>query len=644
MTAVDEIKARLDIVDVISEYVPLHKAGRNYKGLCPFHSEKTSSFFVFPDTQTWYCFGACKTGGDMFSFVMQRENMDFGEALRFLAPKAGVTLEQPRERDSERQKKLDRLYELYAATAELYHETLLRTPQGAPGLAYAQKRGFVRETLVKFQVGFAVDAWRATSQKLLARGYSREDLLEAGLIVAREDGGYYDRFRGRLMIPIRTPRGRVIAFGGRIVGEGEPKYLNSPQNPLFNKSQVLFGLDLARGAIRAKGYVVIVESYMDVLQAHQAGIGNIVASMGTALTEQQLGLLKRLTKRYVLALDPDQAGSQATLRGLSVARQTLDRQVVPVPTARGYIRYEIHLDADIRIMTLPQGKDPDDVIRETPELWDALVEAAVPVVDYYFQVSTRDLDLDSAKGKSEAVRRLAPVLSDIQNDVERSHYVQKLARLVRVDEATVRQQLGVGAPRQSRRTPARRTQARPEPGTEPAPEARRAPTVFALEEHCLAAFLRRPEFLAQASAVLESMDLDPVQQDDFERAENRALLDAWLRYDGGEDWQSWVEALPQLLQLHLDFLLERGLDTEELVGQDAERDIERRILELRRRRIDRLAQNLRMLQMEALDRGDAKASEYGQDMRMLTVKRINVERALYERTATGKRAQREQVV
>ena len=241
-----------------------------------------------------------------------------------------------------------------------------------------------------------------------------------------------------------TARGRVIAFGGRIVGEGEPKYLNSPQNPLFNKSQVLFGLDLARGAIRAKGYVVIVESYMDVLQAHQAGIGNIVASMGTALTEQQLGLLKRLTKRYVLALDPDLAGSQATLRGLSVARQTLDRQVVPVPTARGYIRYESHLDADIRIMTLPQGKDPDDVIRETPELWDALVEAAIPVVDYYFQVSTRDIDLDSAKGKSEAVRRLAPVLAEIQDEVERSHYVQKLARLIRVDEATVRQQLGGG--------------------------------------------------------------------------------------------------------------------------------------------------------------------------------------------------------
>jgi DNA primase len=292
-------------------------------------------------------------------------------------------------------------------------------------------------------------------------------------------------------------------------------------------------------------------------------------------------------------------------------------------------------------MTLPRGKDPDDVIRETPELWGALVEAAIPVVDYYFEVSTRDLDLDSAKGKSEAVRRLAPVLIDIQNEVERAHYVQKLARLIRVDEAAVRQQLGSTAPGPRRRTPSR---SRQETEATPEPASKRVPTVFALEEHCLAAFMRRPEFLAQTSALLESLGLDAVGPDDFERSENRALLEAWLRFESGEDWASWVEGLPKLLQLHLDFLLERGLDTEELVGQDAERDIERRILELRRRRIDRAFQNLRLLQMEALEAGDAKASGYGQDMQTLTIERSYVERALYERTSTGKRAQRERVV
>jgi DNA primase len=290
-------------------------------------------------------------------------------------------------------------------------------------------------------------------------------------------------------------------------------------------------------------------------------------------------------------------------------------------------------------MTLPKGKDPDDVIRETPELWDALVEAAIPVVDYYFQVSTRDLDLDSAKGKAEAVRQLAPVLADIQNEVERSHYVQKLARLVRVDEATVRQQLGEGGAPQRRRA-----RTRPPEQAAPQPETRRAPPVFALEEHCLAAFLRRPEFLTRASAMLEALALKPIQQDDFERAENRALWGAWLRFDAGQDWQAWVDALPRLLQSHLDFLLERGLDTEDLVGQDAERDVERRILELRRKRIDRAVLSLSMAQREALERGDAKASEYGQDIQTLMTERSYVERALYERTATGKRAQREQVV
>ena len=648
MTAVDEIKARLDVVDVISEYVSLQKAGRNFKGLCPFHSENTPSFIVFPETQGWHCFGACSTGGDIFSFVMKHQNLDFVEALQLLAPKAGVTLEPPRQRDSEQQKQLDKLLDIHAAAAELYHETLLRSPQGEAGRAYAAKRGLNEDTFAKFQIGFAADAWRVTSAALLERGYRQEDLLEAGLIIARDDGGYYDRFRGRLMVPIRDIRGRVIAFGGRIVGQGEPKYLNSPQTPLFNKSHVLFGLDLAKGAIRAKGYVVIVEGYMDVLQAHQAGIGNVVASMGTALTEHQLGLLKRMTKRYILALDPDLAGDQATLRGLTVARQTLDRQTVPVPTARGYIRYESRLDADIRIMTLPRGQDPDDVIRDTPELWDSLVEAAIPVVDYYFEVTLQDLDLSSAKAKSEAVRRLAPILAEIRDEVERTHYIQKLGRLIRVDEPTVRRQLGLDSRQQHGRARYRENpqDSRSDTRTAEQQEARAkpaAPRPFALEEHCLATLLRRPDFLAHTDAVLTGLSLSPLQEHDFEQAENRALFAAWLQFGEEQDWQAWMDRLPHALQLHLDFLLERGLDTEELSGSDAERDIERRILGLRLKNMERTLRNLRTLQAEALDEGDAKAADYSQTMNALTAERRRLDRALGERTATGKRLERERV-
>jgi DNA primase len=625
MTAVDEIKARLDIVDIVSEHVSLKKSGRNYKGICPFHAEKTPSFFVFPDTQTWHCFGACGTGGDVFSFVMKYENLGFSEALRLLAQRAGVQLEPPRPRDVEKQKHIDKLFDINAAAAAYFHELLLRSPTGEPGRAYAAERGLDDKTVQKFQLGYAPDKWRSVSDHLLERGYQRDDLLEVGLIIARDDGGFYDRFRGRFIIPIRDTRGRVVGFGGRILGEGQPKYLNSPQTPLFNKSHVLFGLDLAKGAIRAKGEVVIVEGYMDVLQAHRAGFGNVVASMGTALTEQQLALLKRMTKKYILALDPDLAGDQGTLRGLAVARQTLDRQTVPVPTAKGWIRYESRLDADIRIMTLPEGQDPDDVLRDTPEQWEPLIEASIPVVDYYFRVVTGDLDLTEAKGKSEAVRRLTPILSEIRDEVERTHYIQKLSRLTRVDESVIRRQVSVKPSSRGQKT--RKTQ-QPK-----APEA----ATYALEEYCLAVLLRRPEFLEPINALFEALSLQKLQENDFVRIENKALLSVWLQFEEGQDWQAWVSGLPLELQHHLDFLLSRGPDADELVGQDTERGIERSMLELRHKTIERTSKTMQLLQVEALEQGDARAPEYAQRMIALTRDRLHLERALRERTAMAKR-------
>jgi DNA primase len=631
MTAVDEIKARLDIVDVVSEQVSLKKSGRNLKGICPFHAENTPSFFVFPDTQTWHCFGACGTGGDVFSFVMKYENLDFSEALRLLAERAGVQLAPPRQRDTEQQKHLDKLFDINAAAAAFYHNMLVASKTSNPGRAYALERGLNDETVQKFQLGYAPDKWRSVSDHLIGRGYQRKDLLEIGLIIARDDGGFYDRFRGRFIIPIRDTRGRTIGFGGRVLDKSQPKYLNSPQTPLFNKSHVLFGLDLAKGAIRAKGQVVIVEGYMDVLQAHQVGFGNVVASMGTALTEQQLALLKRMTKKYVLALDPDLAGDQGTLRGLAVARQTLDRQTVPVPTAKGWIRYESRLDADIRIMTLPEGQDPDDVLRDTPGQWESLIEAAIPVVDYYFRVVTQDLDLTEAKGKSEAVRRLAPVLSEIRDEVERTHYLQRLSRLIRVEESVIRRQIGA-KPTSGQRTTKRAQQTAPQPER----------TTFALEEYCLAVLLRRPELLEQINALFEGLSLKPLEENDFVRIENRTLFAAWLQFEEGQDWQTWVSSLPIELQHHLDFLLSRGPDTDELIGRDAERDIERSILELRHKTIERTSQTMQLLQTEALEQGDARAAEYGQKMIDLTRDRQRLGHALGERTALAIR-EREQI-
>jgi DNA primase len=640
MTVADEVKARLDIIDVISEHVTLRKAGRNYKGLCPFHSENTPSFFVFPETQTWHCFGACNTGGDVFTFVMKQGHLDFSEALQALAERAGVQLRQIEQTDTEQQKHLQKLADINAAAAAYYHEALVRAPTGEGARAYAARRGLNAETIQRFQLGFAPDDWRALSNHLLQRGYQREDLFEGGLIIARDDGGYYDRFRGRFMIPIRDPRGRVVGFGGRILDTGEPKYLNSPQTPLFNKSYILFGLDLAKGAIRAKGYVVIVEGYMDVLQAHQAGFGNVIATMGTALTEHQLDTLKRMTKRYVLALDPDLAGDQGTLRGLAVARQALDRQTVPVPTANGWIRYESRLDADIRIMTLPPGRDPDDLIRDTPELWEPLVEAAIPVVDYYFQVATQDLDLKSARGKSEIVRRLGPVLSEIRDQVEKTHYVQKLARLIHVDEGVVRSQLGITGQRQARRRPAGPATAEvPEPETWTATSQ---PVTFALEEHCLAVLFRCPSYLERVNALLKGLELEPLQDEDLERIENRMLFNAWVQTPEGLDWQDWVSGLPPVLEAYLENLLAQGPDSDELTGEDAERDIEYTVLRLRHKRLQRLTQDLNMLQAEALEQGLTRLPEYDQATIGVHRNRLRLERALYERTSLGKREEKQQ--
>ncbi len=651
MSTVDEIKARLDIVDVISSYVPLKRAGRNYKAVCPFHAEKTPSFIVFPETQSWHCFGACGTGGDLFSFVMKYENLDFGQALESLAQKAGVTLETPRQSDVRQQKHLEKLFDIHAAAAAYFHDILLKSAHGQPGRDYIARRGLSDETIQRFQLGYARDEWQALSDHLLERGYERQDLLECGLIVPRvkstgfEDGGFYDRFRGRLMIPIRDIRGRVVGFGGRVIGQGEPKYLNSPQTPLFDKSHILFGIDLAKGAIRARNQVVIVEGYMDVLQAHQAGIGNVVASMGTALTEHQLNLLKRMTKNYILALDPDAAGNQGTLRGLAVARQTLDK-AVPIINSRGWIRYESRLDADIRIMTLPAGQDPDDLIRETPQLWDALVESAVPVVDYYFDVITADLDIGTAKGKSEAVRRLLPILLEISDQVQQTHYIQKLARLVRIDEPAIRRQLNsqnlraLGQP-QRRRPDELVSQDSAE--AQPEAQSRAAPT-FALEEQCLSTLLRRPEWLEQANKLLTDLSLKPLQEDDFARVENRAIFAAWQRIPEGTDWQTWVDQLPPSLQLHLDFLLDSGPDDARLADELAGRDFERNVLRLRRKNIDRVIQDLQALQSESLEQGDARAAEYQSTiLALLHTNRFGLDRALLENTALGRRQKRERV-
>lgn len=612
MGITDEIKERLDIVDFIGRYIDLKKSGRNYKGLCPFHHERTPSFVVFPETQTWHCFGACNTGGDIFTFLMRKENLDFGEALEQLAHLAGIPLRPPDSPPSPEAQYLNRLREALAAATTYAHNLLLHHPEAEPARDYLRRRGLTMETAERFQLGYTLNTWRSMSTHLLEQGFTRDELIDAGLLVQHEDGTTYDRFRGRLLIPICDIRGRVIGFGARVLDDSQPKYINSPQTPLFDKSHVLFGIHLAKGAIRAQGEAVIVEGYMDVMQAHQAGYANLVASMGTALTEHQLRLLKRLTRRLILALDPDTAGSQGVLRGLETAREVLDRRPIPVATARGWIRYETQLDTEIRVLTLPKGKDPDRLIRETPALWPALIEAARPVTDYYIDTLTADLDLSQPAGKEEAVRRLAPILREIGNPITQLHYVQKLARRIHTDERILWQQI---------------RQAPPPPTVHLSSthNTTEGPRPFGLEEYTLHLLLSYPDAEPIVLETLSDLDIPPLEEEDFTNPLNRFLFTAWQN-ETETDWDTWVSHLPPPLQEHLKTLLEQEitLPDEETIAQE----LTRCILRLRERRLIRQNTEVRELLEDSLEAGDPAGREYLAIVEQLTSHLRTVQYAL----------------
>lgn len=447
MSAIEDVRSRIDIVELVGERVPLKKAGRNFKGLCPFHQERTPSFIVFPESQHFHCFG-CGASGDVFAWTMRTENVDFPEALRILARRAGVVLRAPTPQEEEADRLRRRLQELNLAAARFFQNQLLYGEAGALARGYLEQRGLIPQTIASFLLGYAPDRWDALYNHLRERSYSDEELSTAGLVVEREEGrhpgarGYYDRFRHRLIFPIRDQQGHVVGFGGRALADDQqPKYLNSPQTPLFDKGAVLYGLDQAAAAIRREGRVVLVEGYFDVILAHQHGFENVVAPMGTALTPAHVRLLKRLTQRLLLALDADTAGAMAMLRGLEVIREAMDRRTVPVPDARGLVRFERELDGEVRIVVLPAGQDPDEVIRADPAKWEHLLATALPVLDYVLEQIAATADLATARGKSEAVRQALPLLAEVHDPVQQAHYVQRLAHLVRVDERAIAAQL-----------------------------------------------------------------------------------------------------------------------------------------------------------------------------------------------------------
>lgn len=541
MSVIDDVKARLDILDVVSGYVSLQKAGRNFKALCPFHQEKTPSFVVFPDTQTWRCFGACGEGGDVFSFVMKKEGWDFGEALRVLAERAGVELKPLTPAQQQQASENERLQGMLEETARFFHEQLLTAPAAQGARDYVAGRGLRPETVAAFQLGYAPDDWRQALQHLQMLGYTQDEVVEAGVAIRNEQGNVYDRFRHRLVIPIRDGRGRTAGFGARALEkEAVPKYLNSPQGPLFDKSRLLYGLDAARRAIRETETAVIVEGYMDVLQAHQAGFANVVAQMGTALTEDQLRQLNRYASRLILALDPDAAGLNATMRGLNVARETLDGDRVVTFDPRGMMRYTGLLELDIRVVSLPEGNDPDDLIRREPAAWEALLARAIPVADFVIQQGTAHLTAQSSPQEREQVARvLLPILTATESDIQRSSNIQALARRVRIDERALIQWSRRRQAARTRALPSLREQRRLAERSAPATAPTGPPGQSALREgFCLRLLLEQPERLYAANRLLRELQDDnalladvlaPLKAEDFTRPDYQAVFQVLAR-------------------------------------------------------------------------------------------------------------------
>lgn len=454
MTVVDDVKARTDIVDLIQSRVPLQKAGRNFKANCPFHNEKTPSFIVFPERGTWHCFGACGTGGDVFSFIQRTDNLTFSEALSRLAERAGVTIPDTRRQDESQRKQNDVLYTALQSAADYFHRILVHSPAGEQARRYLQQRGISDETINDFQLGMAPKAWEALKGHLSDLGHTEEQLLQAGLVIERDGDseGAYDRFRERLMFPIRDGKGRVIGFGARALDDSQPKYLNSPQTPLFDKSGALFAIDRAEQAIRAEGEVVLVEGYMDALQAHQAGFSNVVAIMGTALTERQVSLVRNMARRYALALDPDTAGEEATRRSLEGAFDIFRREVVRVSNSAVPMGVRRELPK-LRIITLPPDRDPDDVIRNDPDDWRARVEEATPILDYLIQREAARPEAVTPEGRLEAVNRIFPLITALDNPFEQQQAFSSLASALKIEERTL--EAAVGRPERRQQRPRR---------------------------------------------------------------------------------------------------------------------------------------------------------------------------------------------
>ena len=417
---VEQVTAKSDLLQTVQSYVPLKRKGNRYWGCCPFHGEKTPSFSVVPDKGFFYCFG-CHAGGNVFKFLSLIENITYFEAIKLQAEKLGIPLPQRQKTPQEiaRDKEIADLRKVNEMARDFFHNCLTLTRLGEPGKAYFASRAISAETIEEFKLGFAPHAWDKLSAAFLKRGVKQELLLSGGLAAERQNGGgIYDRFRNRVIIPIADERGRVVGFGGRVLDDSTPKYLNTPETVLFNKRRILFGLDRANRAIKQAGYAIVVEGYMDAISVFSAGVKNVVASLGTAFTAEHCKLLLRYAPAIYFCYDSDDAGQKATIRALSIVQGT---------------------GATVRVIVVPDGKDPDEYIRKHgAEAFQELVKKALPLVEYRLQYVLKHVAHDSLEGKVKALHAMMPVLVGIREPAVLGEYIKRLSQALLLDEGIVR--------------------------------------------------------------------------------------------------------------------------------------------------------------------------------------------------------------
>ncbi len=623
MSTIDEVKSKIDIVDLVTEAgVKLRHSGKNYTGFCPFHDNKrTPAFVVWPELGTWKCYGACNESGDIFKFVMKTDGLDFTEALKKLALRAGVELHTYEQKNTPEVKEAHEHLRVLLEDVIIYYRTHLFKNNEI--LTYLrEKRGLTDAAIETFGLGYAPHGYDNLLKHFLPKGFSEKDLIDAGMLSVRdaEDAHTrsFDRFRNRIMIPIRDENGRMAGFGARIVDPNDiPKFLNSPETPIFTKGKILYGLDRARKPIRTADQAVIVEGYLDVIALHQAGYENVVSPMGTALTEDQLRLLKRSSRRIVLALDPDTAGQKAVLRGLDAARSAMDREGEFGFDARGLLRNEARLQADLRVASMPDGLDPDELVARDREEWKRLIENAKPIVTHVMDSLAVGQNLNDAKVKNQIAAQVIPLIEDLPNALERDTYRQALARMLKVDESVLTGTQARGAV--MRRGPR---------GMIENPAADKSVVAvnpnLKIETYCLGILLRRPDLLYRLDKNFQEFGLSALAVEDFGYTDHQLLFGvvrSAVEQDQKDHHHYVMSHLPETIS---DLSRELAAQTErlEVVEDKVLEDLLARFIDLRRANAMANNNQLRFLQDEDQQQGGANIKMY-QDQNLKLTKLLH---------------------